>query len=74
MSNVIYITGETKPDALYTALADMVNDAVALLRLGQRVVEGIWLRLAGNVDGLAHFQIPHDVCTLRAKIHKRDNL
>ena len=55
-------------------LADMVDDAVALLRLAQRAAEGVGLGFACDVDGLAHFQIPHDVCTLRAKIHKRDNL
>jgi hypothetical protein len=54
------------------ALSDVVNDTVALLRLSQRAVEGILLRLAGDVDRVAHLPI-QDVCTLRAKIHRRDN-
>ncbi len=54
-------------------LADMVNDAVTLLCLGQRGVHGIRLGVARDVDGLAHSCAPYDVCTLRWKIHMRDN-
>jgi hypothetical protein len=35
MSNVIYITGETKPDALYTALAEAQKGDRIVYHIGQ---------------------------------------